>query len=125
MNPMMCNGLTLAYIGDSYYELIIRRYLVLKGITKVNELHKNAIKYTSGEAQAKIIDYLLENNLLSDEEIAIFKKGRNSNVTQTRKHLDKADYLKATGFEALIGYLYLGSKEERINEIINIILDWV
>lgn len=125
MNPIMCNGLTLAYIGDSYYELKIREYLINKGITKVNELHKNAVKYTSGESQARIIDYLIDNSLLSEEEVNVYKKGRNSNVSGTRKNLDKALYLKATGFEALIGYLYLASNYNRIDDILNIILDWV
>ena len=115
------SGLTLAYIGDGYYELMIRMLLVDKGLTKVNDLHKHAIKYTSGEAQKRIIEYFINNNLLTEEEIMVFKRGRNIHTAQNRKNISLQDYQKATGFEALIGYLYLDGKTERINEIIKII----
>jgi len=112
------NGLTLAYIGDSYYELQIRSYLVNNKLTKVNDLHKEAIKYTSGIAQAKIMTYLIENDLLSNDEIELFKRGRNSSGNG-RKNIDAKNYHLSTGFEALIGYLYLNNKN-RADEIIDI-----
>jgi len=121
MDIKLLNGLSLAYIGDAYYELLIRNHFVLKGLTKVNDLHKNVIKYTSGFAQSKFIHYFLENNILNEEEINIFKRGRNSHVHTSRKNLELKDYLDATGFEALFGYLYLNNSFARIDELMNII----
>ena len=121
MDINLLNGLSLAYIGDAYYELLIRNHFIEKGFMKVNDLHKNVIKYTSGLSQSKFIHYFMENNLLSDEELTIFKRGRNSHVHTSRKNLELKDYLDATGFEALFGYLYLNKSFERINELMDII----
>lgn len=112
------NGLALAYIGDAYYELKIREFLLSKGFRKVNDLHKMAINYTSGDAQSKFMDYFLDNNLLTEDEIDMYKKGRNSNVSGKRKNLTLANYMKATGFESMIGYLYLENKLDRINYLL-------
>ncbi|MCR5350062.1 MAG: ribonuclease III [Acholeplasmatales bacterium] len=120
INPNLLNGLSLAYIGDSVYEVYIRKYVLSKGVTKVNNLHKKVVNYTSGLAQSNIIHYLMENNMLSEEEIQIFKRGRNSHINTSRKNLDLQDYLDATGFESLIGYLYLNNNIERLEEIIKI-----
>lgn len=119
MDAKQANGLTLAYIGDAVFELYIRSYILDGGLTKVNELHKKAIEYTSAQAQANAIYYLLDNNLLSEEEITIYKRGRNSHVKTARKSTDLQTYLDATGFEALIGYLYLEKNEERLAEILS------
>jgi len=100
------NGLTLAYIGDAYYELKIRNYLINKKITSVNQLHQQAIKFTKGEAQAKIMTYFIEKDMLSEDEISLYKRGRNSSGPG-RKNIDAKTYHHATGFEALIGSLYL------------------
>ena len=123
MDVNLLNGLTLAYVGDSVFELYIREYIVSKGYTKVNVLHKYVTKFTSGNAQAKFIHYFLENNILTDEEISIFKRGRNSHVKTARKNMNLADYLDATGFEALIGYLYLANNKDRLGELIDIVID--
>ena len=123
MSAALMNGLSLAYIGDAYFEILVRQYLLEKGITKVNELHKEAIKYTSGEAQAKFMDLFMENNVLTSEEIEIFKKGRNSS-TSHRKNLSNAEYQKATGFEALIGYLYETKNEKRLEELFNLMIEY-
>ena len=120
---MQSNGLTLAYIGDAVYELYIREYVVNQGYTKVNKLHKEVIKYTSGNAQARFMHYFLENNILTDEEITYFKRGRNSHVNSSRKNMELKDYLDATGFEALIGYLYLSNNQERLMELISIAIE--
>ncbi len=122
MNANLYNGLTLAYIGDCVYELEIRKHFVSKGLTKVDDLHKTVIKYTCAEKQSSIIKYLVENNILSEEEVNIYKRGRNSKANKTRKNLSNQDYLAATGFESLIGYLHLCEKHERINEIVQIAL---
>ena len=123
MNAHLMNGLSLAYMGDCYFELMVRNYFLEKGITKVNELHKEAIKFTSGFSQAKFIDYFLDNNILTDEEIEIYKKGRNS-ATSHRKNLSNAEYQKATGFEALIGYLYIEKKMERLEELFSLMITY-
>jgi len=111
------NGLTLAYIGDGYYELCIRRYLIDKNLTNVNQLHKTAIKFTSGEAQSKIITNFIELGELNDEEISLYKRGRNASGPG-RKNIDAKTYHQATGFESLIGGLYLEDKD-RCDMLIN------
>lgn len=103
------NGLTLAYLGDAYYELSVRQHLIERKLTNVNDLHKQAIKYTSGTAQAKIIEYLMDNHLISELEIETFKRGRNASGPG-RKNIDAKAYHYATGFEALIGWLFLEDK---------------
>ena len=120
MNANSYNGLSLAYIGDAIFELYIRKYVLSLGYTKVNDLHKQVIKYTSGEGQSYFIHKFLELNILNDEEIMIFKRGRNSHVNSSRKNLELKDYLDATGFEALMGFLYLDDKTDRLEELINL-----
>ncbi len=118
------NGLTYAYIGDAYFELKIRDYLITnKKLTKVNDLHKRAIQYTSANAQNKIINYLVNNELLSEYEITLYKRGRNSSGTG-RKNIDNRAYFNSTGFEALIGGLY---KENvlRCDEIISLAINYI
>ncbi len=119
MRPELQNGISLAFVGDSYYDLMIREYLLNKGITKPNELHRTQIKYSSGKAQCMIVDKLLEENYLSDEEITYYKKGRNANSNQKRNSISVTEYKRATGFESLIGYLYLSRNYGRLEEIIN------
>ena len=123
MQANILNGLSLAYIGDAIYELRIRQHFINMGITKVNNLHKKVTLYTSGNSQAKFIHYFLENNILTEEELLIFKRGRNSHVNTSRKNINIQDYLDATGFEALFGYLYLNDNIERIEELEQIIFE--
>ena len=123
MDAKLMNGLSLAYIGDAYFEIMVRDYLLEKGITKVNELHKEAIKFTSGEAQAKFIDLFFENNILTENEIDIYKKGRNS-ATSHRKNLSGAEYQKATGFEAVIGFLYESKDLERLDYLFKLMIEY-
>ena len=115
---ILYNGLTLAYIGDALYELKIREYLLNKGITKVNDLHNYAIKFTQAKAQAEIISKLSV-SFLTDDEIDLFKRGRNQNATHKPKNADVQTYNMATGFESLIGYLYLSKDYDRLDEIIS------
>ena len=122
MDANLYNGLSLAYIGDAVFELYVRKHALATGVTKVNNLHKKVVEYTRGEAQAKIIKEFISNNVLTEEEISIYKRGRNSHVNSNRKNIDLANYLDATGFEALIGYLYLKGNVERLEELINLIL---
>ena len=117
------NGLTLAYLGDAYYEFCIRKYLVDKKITHVNQLHKEAIKYTSGVAQAKIVEAMIEQHILSALEIETFKRGRNSSGPG-RKNIDAKTYHLATGFEALIGECYLNNLA-RVHELIELAITYI
>ncbi len=119
------NGESLAYLGDAVYELIIRKHILAKGIQDVNKLHKEAVKFTSGEAQAKIIIYLLANNFLSEEEISYYKRGRNSSHSKNRRNIKVTDYKMATGFEALIGYLAMSNNEERIDELVAVAIKFI
>ena len=119
------NGESLAYLGDSVYELLIRKYVLAKGIQDVNKLHKEAVKYTSGEAQAKIVLYLLTNDILTEEEISYYKRGRNSSHSKNRRNIKVSDYKMATGFEALIGFLSMSQNEERINELVLIAIKFI
>lgn len=116
------NGLSLAYIGDAVYELMIRNHFLSLGYMKVNELHKKTVLYTSGSAQASAIHYLLAQNMLDNEEIGIFKRGRNSHVHTSRKNINLQEYLDATGFEALIGFLYLTKRAQRLEYLVACIL---
>ena len=116
------NVLVLAYLGDAIYEVYIRKYLIEKNIVKVDNLQKEAIKYVSAKAQAKIINNLIEKNILTEEELEIFYRARNHKGTRHPKNTDIVTYKHSTGFEAIIGYLYLEDKE-RLNKIINIILE--
>ncbi|MFA5692430.1 MAG: ribonuclease III domain-containing protein [Acholeplasmataceae bacterium] len=116
------NGLTYAYIGDAYYELKIRNFLIDKGIISVNKLHKLAVKYVSSNAQAKAIKYLIDNNILNEDEISYYKLGRNK--SSTRNGIDGNIYRQATGFESLIGYLSLNDKL-RCDELIDITINYL
>ncbi|MBN2604323.1 MAG: Mini-ribonuclease 3 [Bacilli bacterium] len=115
------SGNTLAYLGDSVFELAVREYLISKGVTRVDDLHKQAIVFTSATGQMNAYD-LLESNL-TEKEMNIFKRGRNGESTRKPKNASLATYQKATGFEALIGYLYLENEQERLQELLQIIFE--
>ena len=116
------NSLVLAYLGDTIYEDYIREYLIKKGIRNVNELQQEAIKYVSAKAQTKFLKELINKDFFNNEEIKIIKRARNHKNNSHPKNCDIITYKYATGFEALIGYLKLENKIERINEIIEEIL---
>lgn len=108
--------LTLAYIGDAIYEAAIRSVIVGRGNMPVKKLHNAAITYVSAEGQAKIVDAILDE--LTEKEMAIYKRGKNSKPHSMAKNAEPGVYLKATGFEALVGYLYLNGESERLASII-------
>ena len=110
--------LTLAYIGDGIYDLIIRSIIVGKGNTKASRLHQETSKLVRAQAQSEMIDLLLP--YLSEEEI--YRRGRNAKSPTMAKNATMTDYRKATGFEALMGYLYLKDEFERMVELIKIAL---
>lgn len=104
--------LTLAYIGDGIYDLVIRTVIVERANRSANDLHKKATRYVKAQAQAKMILALLEE--LTEEEEAVYKRGRNAKSYTVAKNASMADYRKATGFEALMGFLYLTNQMDRL-----------
>ena len=108
--------LTLAYIGDDVFDLIIRTIVVNKGNTSPNKLHSNTIQYVSARAQSNILDSIMP--ILTDEEKDIARRGRNSKPHSKAKNASTIDYLKATALESVVGYLYLKDDMERIFELI-------
>ena len=107
--------LTLAYIGDAAYELVIRTMVVEKGNRQANQLHKITTSYVKAQAQAAMIEALEMD--LTEEELAVYKRGRNAKSYTSAKNASILDYRKATGLEALIGYLYLSGREERAQSL--------
>ena len=115
------NIITLAYIGDAVYEVYIRENLIEKGIAKVDDLQKRAVSFVSAKSQANILMNLLNNNILTNEELEIVKRGRNYKRSTHPKNTDIQTYKLSSGFEALIGYLYLSKNHNRLKEILNTI----
>lgn len=115
------NVIVLAYMGDAVYDTYIRKKLIGLGIQKVEELQNKAIEYVSAKGQVKILNYLINNNILSDKELDIVKRGRNNKRSSHPKNTDILTYKLSTGFEALIGYLYLSNKIDRLEEILSFI----
>ena len=121
MDAKEINVITLAYLGDAIYEVYVREYLIKKGIAKVEDLQKRAVNYVSAKGQSKILNWLIHENILSDEEMDVTKRGRNYKRATHPKNTDIITYKMATGFEALIGYLYIIGNKKRIDEIMNLI----
>ena len=115
------NMLVLAYLGDCIYETYIRKYLIDKGICKVKELQSESIKYVSAKGQAMYLKEMMDNNYFNEEELNIIMCARNHKNNHKPKNCDIITYKYATGFEALIGYLYLNNCINRIEEIIKYI----
>ena len=122
MNNKDRNVLALAYLGDSVYEIHIRNFLISKGLEKVKLLQEEAVKYVSAKSQAAFLTKMIEDNFLTEQEIGIVKCARNHKNNHKPKNCDVATYNWATGFEALIGYLYLENKQDRIKEIMKEII---
>lgn len=119
MNINTINIITLAYLGDAVYELYVRNYLINKNIVKVENLQKEAIKYVSAKGQAQILTTLIDNNILTEKELEIVKRGRNYKRSTHPKNTDIITYKMSSGFEALIGYLYIENNQDRLQEIFN------
>ncbi|WP_203621532.1 Mini-ribonuclease 3 [Apilactobacillus nanyangensis] len=113
------NGIALAYLGDSVYEVFVRKHLLNLGITKPNRLQKAARKYVSAKAQAALIDLMIEDDILTDEEDAVFKRGRNAKSYTHAKNTSVLTYRHSTGFEAMMGYLSLSKQDNRLEELSN------
>ncbi len=109
--------LVLAYIGDAVYELLIRTRVINHGSMQVNKMHKKSASLVKAETQANLIKALMDG--LTEEELAVYKRGRNAKSVTTAKHATMIDYRMATGFEALIGYLYLTEQTGRMLELVH------
>ena len=118
MNVLEINVLVLAYLGDTIYENYIRRHLINSGIGNVNDLQKNATNYVSAVNQAKFLTEMMDLNFLSSDELDVVKRARNYKTTSHPKSCDIITYNWSTGFEALIGYLYLSKNIKRLEEIL-------
>lgn len=113
--------LQLAYVGDAVYELFIRHYIISKKNISVNHLHIESIRYVKAKAQRATLDKIKER--LTEEEWKTVKRGRNAKSGSIPRNADVQDYKYATGFEALIGFLYLLKRYDRLVEIFEMILD--
>ena len=113
--------LTLAFLGDSVYDTLVREFLLRKANMPVAKLHSAKIKLVCAEFQSKAYDIVLEK--LSEHETAILKRGRNATGNTVPKHADAAEYRRATALECLFGYLFLTGKNERVRELFEVIIN--
>lgn len=120
VNADSYSPLTLAYIGDCVYEMTIRTLLVSRGNAPVNTLNRKASNLAKASSQSRMISALIEAEALTEEEIAVYKRGRNAKSFSTAKNATVNDYRRATGYEALIGWLYLSGRSRRALEIIKL-----
>ncbi len=121
INPKQLSPLNLAFIGDCIYEILVRENLVANANRPVNDLHRESVKYVSAKAQTLAFDKIKD--MLSEEETAVYKRGRNAKVGHNPKSATQGEYHIATGVEALFGYLYLNEETDRIKELFKIICD--
>ena len=119
--PRDYSPLTLAFIGDGVYDLLVRSYVALNGNRPVGEMNKIKVSLVNCRAQAEFAKNIMP--LLSDEETAVYKRGRNAHPASTPKNYSVADYHSATGLEALFGYLYISGNFTRIKELFDSILE--
>lgn len=117
------NVLVLAYLGDTIYENYVRRFLISKSISNVNDLQSESIKYVSAKSQAKFLLELIDRNYFTEGEMNVIKRARNYKNNSHPKNCDVVTYKYATGLEALIGYLDLTYQKDRIDEIMKLILE--
>ena len=117
--PTQFSPLALAYIGDGVYELYVRTKVIEEHENlPAGKLHKVTVQYVKAAAQARSLDALMP--ILTEDETAVFKRGRNTKLNTVAKNASLTDYRKATGFEAVIGFLYISGENDRLNELMNI-----
>ncbi len=117
INADTLSPLTLAFTGDAVFSLYIREMLVCEANRPVGQLHKLSVGWVKAEAQAKGMHAILP--ILTEKETEVFKRGRNAHTSHTPKNQSGCDYHYATGFEALVGYLYLKGEEERLKILLS------
>lgn len=114
-DPNLLSPLTLAFIGDCVYELLVRAALVRQANRPANELHVEKVKFVNASAQHRAFTAI--EGMLTEKELGIYKRGRNAHTNHTPKNMSSSDYHAATGFEALFGYLYLLGQTDRLHEL--------
>ncbi|MFJ5791895.1 Mini-ribonuclease 3 [Lysinibacillus sp. NPDC097162] len=112
------NALALAYMGDAVLEQKVREYLLRSGRVKPNTLHREATHYVSAKAQSTIVHRMIDENFLTEQELAVFRRGRNAKSGSVPKNTDVQTYRNSSGFEAVLGSLYLLGELERVYDII-------
>ncbi|MFJ5767051.1 MULTISPECIES: Mini-ribonuclease 3 [unclassified Lysinibacillus] len=112
------NALALAYMGDAVLEQKVREYLLRSGRVKPNTLHREATHYVSAKAQSTIVHRMMDENFLTEQELAVFRRGRNAKSGSVPKNTDVQTYRNSSGFEAVLGSLYLLGELERVYDII-------
>ncbi len=117
--PNTLSPISLAFLGDAVYEVMVREHLTLSEERKTEDLHRRAVGYVSAQAQSRAMERIAP--LLTEDELQAFKRGRNAHVSHTPKGATTAQYHCATGFEALFGWLYLNGRIERLRELFDII----
>ena len=120
VNVKTLSPLNLAFVGDTVFDLFVRERLVCQANRPVNKLHKEATTLVKASAQAEAMGKIM--HLLNEEEISVFKRGRNAHTNHKAKNASEGDYHYATGLEALFGYLYLSGEKERLRELFDIIV---
>ena len=115
------SSIGLAHLGDAVYELLVRTWLCAHGKATGKGLHRATIELVCAPKQAEFSEKILP--LLTEEEQAVFKRGRNANMHSIPQHASRAQYQQATALEALLGWLYLTGRRERINELFNIMME--
>lgn len=121
--PHRHSGNVLAFIGDGVITMHVRTYLVSRGYTKSKDLQQKSTIYVSAKGQADFMQYILDKEILSETEFNIYKRGRNANMGATAKNASVVTYRVASGFEALIGYLYY-TDQERMNGILDMMIEY-
>lgn len=112
------NALALAYMGDAVLERAVREHLLVNGMIRPNALHREATNYVSAKAQSAIVHDMMENNFLTEDELAMYRRGRNAKSGTVPKNTDVQTYRASTGFEAVLGSLYLRGDHDRVEQLL-------
>lgn len=115
------SSLGLAHLGDSVYEVMVRSWLCLHGKARAADLHNATVKYVAAPAQARMTQAILP--LLTEEEQAVFRRGRNANVHSIPTHASRAQYQQATALEALLGWLHLSGRHDRVEQLFAVMME--
>lgn len=118
LDAYQMKALALAYMGDAVFEAYVRRHLLYSGQVRPHQLHRAGTRYVSAKAQCQILLQMLEDEILYEDELAVVMRGRNAKSGTVPKNTDVQTYHYSTAFEALIGYLYLSGKIERLEELV-------
>lgn len=124
INPENMQALTLAYIGDGIYDIMTREYIIKNHLGKINDLHQQTSKIVSAKAQSEFMINILENNILTDKELQIYKRAKNQKNNTKAKNATIMEYKLATGLEAIFGYLYLEKNFTRLEVMFNYIINY-